>query len=183
MKTRRLQVLLVAAMTLGATGSAWALDAWRDRRGLFFGVGVGAGSGKSDFKGADSHIGYHLRARVGGGVSKELTLDAEFGWHAASFEEGTSDVSNSILTGLVAANYFVYEGLYLRGMGGVAQLNTDFDPGDSSGDTGLGVGLGLGYEFFASANLAVGVGGDYRLLHFDDFDFTLINFGITATWY
>ena len=179
---------LAAVLVLTVAGEALALDAWRDRRGLLFGVGIGAGSGKTDVKDADSHIGFNFSARIGGGVSKDLTLDADLGLHKASFEQdshGTStiDVSYTIFTGMIGANFFVYDGLYVRGMGGVANISTERDPGKDTDETGTGVGLGAGYEFFASADLAVGVGADYRLLFFDDVDFTMINFGVTGTWY
>ncbi len=173
----------VALLVLTVAGEAFALDAWRDRRGLLFGLGVGAGAGKTDVKDADAHIGFNFTARVGGGVSKDLTLDAELGLHKASFEESGVDVSYSIFTGMIGANFFVYQGLYLRGMGGVSQISTELDPGVDSDETGTGIGFGAGYEFFATADLAVGIGADYRLLFFDDANFTMTNFGVTGTWY
>jgi hypothetical protein len=183
MKTRKLCAWTTAALVLGTASSAWALDAWRDRRGLYFGAQVGAGSGQSDADGAESQIGFNLRARVGGGINKQLTLDAELGWRTASYDQGPRDISESLFTGLVGGSFFIYDGLYVRAQGGVGQLTLDADPGGDDGYTGFGFGAGVGYEFFATADLAVGVGGDYQLFSFDDFNFTTINFGVTATWY
>ena len=182
MRLHHLTALLAGGLIFGTAAQAFALDAWRDRRGLYFGVGVGAGSGKTDHKDSDAHIGYNLRARVGGGVNRELTLDAELGGHFESHDVAGQDASTSIWTGMLGANYFVMDGLYVRGMFGVAQAATEIGEAESD-ETGMGFGAGVGYEFFASGDLAVGVGGDYRLLSFDDFNFTTINIGVTGTWY
>ncbi len=178
---------VVALLVLGTAGQALALDAYRDRRGLLFGVALGAGSGKADIKGEDAHIGFNLSARIGGGLSEQLTLDAEFGYHLASFEQTSggvdTDRSNDLFSGMIGASFFVWQGLYLRAMAGVSHLSAAVDPGKDHSDTGLGFGGGAGFEFFANSDLAIGVGADYRYHSFEDFDFTQINFGVTATWY
>ena len=55
--------------------------------------------------------------------------------------------------------------------------------GVESDETGLVVGGGLGYEFFASADLAVGIGATYKLQQFDDANVSVLQFAITANWY
>jgi len=174
---------LATLLVLTLASEALALDAWRDRRGLFVGVGVGAGSGQSDVEGAEAPLGFNLDARIGGGVSKELTLDADLTVQRSSYDVSGIDISQQIFTGMIGANFFVHDGLYLRGMGGVSHISVDPDPGAEDSETGTGLGLGVGYEFFATADLAVGLGGDFRYLIFENFDFTMINFGVTGTWY
>lgn len=182
MRTNHVVAALTALMVVGLAGEAFALDAWRDRRGLLFGVGVGAGSSQSDIKDAEAHIGFNFDVRVGGGINKQLTLDATIGLQTASFDENDVEIGQDIFTGFIGANYFILDGLYARVMGGVAHIGV-LEPGEDDSETGTGFGVGAGYEFFATADLAVGLGGDFRYLSFEDSAFTMINFGVTGTWY
>lgn len=194
MNTRRIGALLAALMVIGLAGEAFALDGWRDRKGIYYGLGLGGGSAQPDTDGADSRLGLHLRGRIGGGVNKHVALDGELGWRYQSTEEdrGLSEVTitEQFVTLYVGGNFFVFDGLYIRAFGGLAYLIQSFDVKTPIGDgfdddsyTGLGVGAGVGYEFFASSDLAIGVGGDFQHQIFDDFAVNQINFGVTATWY
>ena len=174
MNARKTLISAVAALVVtGIASSAMALDGYRERKGLFYGGAVGFGVGRPDVDGAENEVGVNLRARVGGGVTSQLTLDAELG------VAKQIDVETNLVTGFMGASFFIVDGLYLKGMGGIAHIAPD--QGDSS--TGLGVGAGVGYEFFANADLAVGVGADYQRHFYDNFDFGLMNFGITVTVY
>ncbi|MCA9539682.1 MAG: outer membrane beta-barrel protein, partial [Myxococcales bacterium] len=151
MNPRRLLALLSALVVLGLAGQAFALDAYRDRRGMYYGLGIGGGANKFDTDKAENRIGFHLRGRVGGGISQNLTLDGELGWRIESYEQGAADVTNQFLTLYVGANYFVTDGLYIRGMGGLAHLLTSVEVNllgakatDDDSETGLGVGAGAG---------------------------------------
>ena len=73
-------------------------------------------------------------------------------------------------------------GLFLRGEVGLVSQTTEV-LGAESDETGLVVGGGLGYEFFASADLAVGIGATYKLQQFDDANVSVLQFAITANWY
>ena len=188
MNTRLWASALGLLMVLGTLSEAYALDAYRDRRGLYGGLSIGAGSGQADADRAKSHIGYNFRARIGGGVQQNLTLDAEFGWHGESYNEGKIETDVTLFTTFVGGNYFLIEGLYIRGMGGVAHISNSLTNTNNSGsrelsETGLGFGVGAGYEFFANADLAIGVGGDFQIAKFEDIDYTTINFGVTVMWY
>lgn len=183
MSVRKITPPLFALLVLGVAGQALALDAWRDRRGLLLGIGIGGGVGQSNADRAESHVGFNYSARVGGGVTQNLTLDGEYRGHYEFYDVGDVDVTHGIHMGVVGANLFVFEGLYIRGMGGLAYSSLETSTGADDSETGLTLGAGAGYEFFANSDLAVGVGGDFQYLFFDRADFTLINFGITATWY
>lgn len=163
---------VAAALMLSAT-FAHALDAWRDRKGLFYGGGVGFGVGKTDVEGAENEVALNGRLRLGGGVTDMLALDAEIGLG------NQIDVDTTLVTGMLGANVFVVDGLYLRAMGGMAH----FAPKRGESTTGLGFGAGLGYEFFANSDLAVGVGADVQHHGFDDYGFNAFNFGVTFTMY
>ena len=81
MKRHLILSALVGLIVVGMLGEAFALDGWRDRRGMYAGVMIGGGSAKTDQDNAKSQLGYHMGLRVGGGVSKTLTLDAK-AWQA-----------------------------------------------------------------------------------------------------
>lgn len=194
MKTRHIGALLAALMVIGLAGEAFALDGYRDRKGMFYGLSLGGGSATPDTDGAESRLGIHLRGRVGGGINKHVTLDGELGWRYQSTEEdaafGEYTVSETFLTMFVGGNFFVIDGLYIRAFGGLSHLIQSFEYDgtfvngfDDDSYTGLGVGAGLGYEFFASSDLAIGIGGDFQHHMFDDFAVDQINFGVSGNWY
>jgi hypothetical protein len=170
--TRAAAPAVAAALILSAT-SAHALEAWRDRKGLFYGGGVGFGVGKTDVDTAENEVAINGRLRLGGGVNDMLTLDAELGLG------NQIDVDTTLVTGMLGANVFVVDGMYLRAMGGMAHIG----PKQGESSTGLGFGAGLGYEFFANSDLAVGVGADVQHHAFDNYGFNAFNFGVTFTMY
>lgn len=199
MTKRSIPALLIGGLIVSLASPALALDGWGDRRGMFFGLTLGGGAvtptfdnGATSIEG-DTEIGFNFRARVGGGASRRLTLDAEFGVnsHTESKELNgfSAESSWNLYTTYIGANYFpiAKSGFYVRGMGGLAVATNDFE--DSSGrsrsnsETGLGFGFGVGYEFFANANLAAGVGGDYQIMSVNDYRFSMASVGVTATWY
>lgn len=198
MNTRRIGALLAALMVIGLAGEAFALDGYRDRKGMFYGMSLGGGSATIDVKdNDDSKLGVHLRGRLGGGINKHLTLDGELGWRYQSTEKdilgGEATFSETFLTMYVGGSFFVFDGLYIRAFGGLAHVimasefdasapGVTFEDGDKS-FTGLGVGAGLGYEFFASSDLAIGIGADFQHQIYDDFEVDQLNFGVSANWY
>jgi hypothetical protein len=163
--------LASAGVLLPATASA--LDAYRDRTGLFYGGGLGFGAGKSDADGAETKAGLNVSGRIGGGVTENLTLDFTMGLTKQL------DVDTTLVSGFVGTNLFVVGDLSVRLMGGIAHASLD----GADGETGFGAGAGLGYEFWANADLAVGVGADFQHLFFDEGSFDTLNFGVTFTVY
>ncbi len=161
-----------ATLVLLCATQAFALDGYRQRKGLLYGGAVGFGVGQLDKPGQNGEVGLNLRGRVGGGVTDVFTLDGEMGLMEQF------DVERRVVTGYFGANYFLYDGLYLRGFGGMAHL------GGKESTTGLGFGGGAGYEFFANADLAVGMGADVQLQKFgEEGDFTAFNFNIIFNVY
>ena len=176
---------LVTTLCLLFVSQALALDGYRDRRGLFYGVGFGGGQTKADVDGADGHIGYNFRARIGGGIDKELTLEAEIGLNSVAYSQSGIDVTQDITTVAVGGSIFVKQGLYIRAQGGIADMTVevDLDNVDPDSQTGLFMGVGAGYEFFANADLAIGLGVDFQHQMYDDVNLNALNLGITANWY
>ena len=186
---KRLGTLFAGLLVLGMAGQAFALDGFRDRRGLFFGINLAGGAGQAvaDGKSGDRNLGLMVGARVGGGINKRLTLDLSVdGYFQTRNEEVAAGIERKIdttlLSGMLGGSLFLVDGVYVRGMGGLAQSTVTVGKVENE-ETGLGLGLGAGYEFFANANLAVGAGLDYRMFIFNDVDYNILNVGITATWY
>lgn len=191
---KRLGTLFAGLLVLGMAGQAFALDGFRDRRGLFFGVNLAGGAGQAVADGktvGDRSLGLTVGARVGGGINKRLTLDLSIdGFFLTQNQELAAGIERQIdttlLSGMIGGSLFLVDGLYVRGMGGLANASSSVEgPGGkaTTDETGLGLGLGGGYEFFANSNLAIGAGVDYRMFVFDDVNYNVFNVGITATWY
>lgn len=174
---------IVITVCLLFVSQALALDGYRDRRGLFYGVGFGGGQTTSDIDGADSHIGYNFRARIGGGVDQTLTLDAEIGLNSVNYSQAGVNVEQGVTTVAVGANVFIEQGLYIRFQGGIAELSVHLDDSAEGAETGLFFASGAGYEFFANADLAIGLGVDFQHQMYDDQNLSALNLGITANWY
>lgn len=193
---KRLGTLFAGLLVLGTAGQAFALDGFRDRRGLFFGINLAGGAGQAMADGkkvGDRSLGLTVGARVGGGVNERLTLDLSIdGFFLTRNQEfGPTgierEVDTTLLSGMIGGSFFLVDGFYVRGMGGLAQATSTVEgvtgKDSENEETGLGLGLGGGYEFFANSDLAIGAGVDYRMFVFDDVDYNVFNVGITATWY
>ena len=181
---KRTLILASAAFLLVSlfASSAFALDGYRDRKGLYGGAMLMGSSSQADYANATGNLGLGISLRVGGGINSQLTLDLSVASRSGTATEGGADVTTTSSSMFLGANYFVNDGFYVRGMGGLAQLTSEVGPFEDS-ETGLGAGVGLGYEFFGSADLAIGVGGDFQIHSFDDVSVQLMNIGVTATWY
>ena len=62
-------------------------------------------------------------------------------------------------------------------------MSVSIDGSNEDTQTGLFVGGGAGYEFFANADLAIGLGVDFQHQMYDDLNLNSLNLGITANWY
>ena len=174
MKTSVFAMTLATVSLSGALASpAFALDAYRDRTGVFYGGGVGFGAGRADSTGAETKAGFNLDGRVGGGITQNLTLDFDLGMTKQL------GIDTTLVKGFVGVNLFPAGDLSLRLMGGIAYAA--IDGGD--GQTGFGAGAGLGYEFWANADMAVAVGVDFQHHFYDTVGFNALNFGLAFTHY
>ena len=174
-------ILISLALSFFAS-QALALPQYQKRTGIFYGAGFGGGHIKADSEGAEGHVGYNFRVRIGGGVNEQLTLEAELGFSNASYTQNDAKVEDSTRTVGVGANLFVAKDLYFRVQGGIADTTSEIGP-TSNDETGLFVAGGAGYEFFANAQLAIGVGVDFQHQIYDDMNVNALNFGVTANWY
>ena len=180
--TRILSSITVFSMVILLAGQSYALDGYRDRKGLFYGATLGGASFKADVAGSKRNLGYVFGGRIGGGVSDTLTLDGSLNLSFQSYTQGGINIDTNSTEMLIGANFFIEKGLYARAEGGLITQGIETDV-SSQDETGVVVGGGLGFEFFASADLAVGFGATYQMQQFDTNNVSSLKFAITATWY
>jgi hypothetical protein len=180
--------LVIVAGILTASASAFALDAYQDRRGLFTGIGLGGGAA---FEGGGTGGAALIDLQLGGGATRDLTFDMDLDiWFQLMDHH-----DNWMITPGPEINYFITDGLFVRGGLGLALVFVTGekvkDPvpggGKSSEQNDFTIGfdgsLGLGYEFFVNSNLALGmaVEGDYVVLKGDDVG--SVNFSMELKYY
>jgi hypothetical protein len=118
------------------------------RRGLWFGLGLGAGGESNDFvAGAgDSDPFYQptVSLRLGGTLGRHLRLGGEvLSWIN---EEGNAVESLSSLLFVAQLYPIKAAGLYFKGGLGIGRNAVSFDDGFDVGDTGFAGLVGAGYE-------------------------------------
>lgn len=118
------------------------------RRGLWFGLGLGAGGESYDLRDGAGYGSVLYRPtvsfRLGGTVSQHLRLGGEvLTWIN---EEGHA--VESLTSALFVAQFYPASslGLYLKGGLGIGRNAVDFDDGFDLGDTGFAGLVGVGYE-------------------------------------
>lgn len=118
------------------------------RRGLWFGLGLGAGGESFDLRtGAGySEVLYQptVSLRLGGTVSQQLRLGGEVLVWINEQDHAVESLSSALF---VAQFYPVSNlGLYLKGGLGIGRNAIAFDDGFDVGDTGFAGLIGAGYE-------------------------------------
>ena len=106
--SRSIGIATFLALTLVAS-SAWALDGYKDRRGIFLGVGLGGGVGAADTDvdgeatGLDDgrQLGLDLSATLGGGVTEFLTVGAQGNWWIRTVQLGERSLEHQHLNLMV----------------------------------------------------------------------------------
>jgi hypothetical protein len=175
-KLKKTSAALFAAIFFFGASSASALDAAKDRRGLFWGMGMG-GNGSLSIPGPDVGGGFNFDIQLGAGATKNLTLSLDVDVIGVYLESQ----QNIIFCPGPELNYFFGEtGLFIRvGLAAALSLVQE-DETDSFGNTtdngvefgaGFQAGGGFGWEFFANTNLALGIAVevDYMLRNVNDF--------------
>jgi hypothetical protein len=163
--------MVAFTLLLTAASSARALDAYRDRKGLFSGIGLGGGAVVSDDEAGGEFL---FDLTLGGGATADLTLALDLDIRYQRFD---ADRRNWMVVPGPQLDWFIAGGLFLRAGIGLAlafvrgpEVSDVAVPGKEVEDNDFTLGfdgsLGVGYEFFTSSNLALGVAveGDYFVL-------------------
>jgi hypothetical protein len=191
---RTLVALVAAGFVMMAASSAFALDNYADRKGLFFGLGIGGGVGGVDLANDQGEAGFedgrlpgfHANAMLGGGVNENIVLGAQYNWWGRTVTKGENQWAHHHTSFLAAGNFFLIKGLYLEGGGGLAYSTFDGTRGGedkSHNEMGFALKGGAGYEFFINGTHAIGVNGGYTRHFYDTASFDTFNAGISVRWY
>jgi|GEM_PF-1389224 len=193
---RALAALLIVASVMLLSSSAFALDGYADRKGVFVGLGVGGGIGAVDTEesgitnglGDGRKLGLSLHGIIGGGVNKNILLGLGVNTWIRTTEQGSHEYSHQHWNFLANGNFFLIDGLYIDAGAGLAYADFDASIGDNVtnySEMGLALRAGLGYEYFLNGTHAVGLNVGYtRHFYFDaDAAFDTIGATIGIRWY
>lgn len=155
------------------------------RRGLWLGLGLGAGGESYDLRPSTGYSEVLYRPtvsfRIGGTVSQHLRLGGEI----LSWINDVGPALESLSSALFVAQLYPWAstGLYLKGGLGIGRNAVEFDDGFDEGDTGFAALVGAGYElrlgrrFFLNPTIDL-VGHRYRNSGVGDYQERLVNFGL-----
>lgn len=185
---------LVAAGVLLAGSQAMALDAYKDRRGVFAGVAIGGGVGASETDregettGLDEQrqMGLLLRAELGGGVTQNLAFSGQGNWWIRTVEVNDRELEHNHMNLLANVNYFLIEGLYATGGFGMAYGTFESQAGtqlNTYAEMGIAAKVGAGAEFFVNGTVAAGVEANYTRHFYSESFFDTVGGGIVIRWY
>jgi hypothetical protein len=158
-KVSLMAMALAASLTaLTFAGEASALDASKDRRGAFAGLGVGGGVAVEDGEPAGALM---WDAQLGGGATNNLTLALDVDFWLQWYEHHR----NFMVSPGPEVSYFIGDtGLYAQLGIGVGLKTRVFEERDIATvedtrefDAGFDVGAAFGWEFFLSSNVALGL--------------------------
>ena len=188
-----IQMFLFLGLVFGAS-QAWALDGYKDRRGVFGGLGVGGGVGASELDqegestGLDDvrEMGLTLRAEVGGGYTKWLTFSGQGNWWIRTVEVGTRKLEHHHFNLLANGNVYFFDTLYATG--GFGLTYAAFDASTLLGtreyrEMGFAAKAGVGAEFFVNGTVAAGVEATYTRHFYSNSYFDTVGGGLVMRWY
>ena len=198
-KHTALGAIACASLLILTTTQAMALDGYQDRRGLFSGLSLGGGVGATvvdEDEGANTpstgldngrKLGLSLSAIAGGGITQDLTAGAEISWWLRTVELNNLDLSHHHLSFNAVGQYFLIDGFFVQGGGGLAYAIFDAQNDGMNiqryQELGLALKGGAGFEFFVSSQIAVGLNAHYTRHFYTNAEFDTIAAGATVRWY
>lgn len=192
---RRLSAFLFASLIVFTSAQAFALDGYKDRHGLFLGVGLGGGPGAVHVDdellttGLDdgSELGFHLHAIAGGGINQRITLGAELNTWIRTVAIQDLRLNHQHWSLNAAADFFIIDGLFLGAGAGLAYAFSDATLPNLEKSRYQEMGLALkgaaGYEFFLNGTVAAGVRLSYTRHFYQHVDFDTFQGALTLRWY
>lgn len=184
MKIRMLVFILLGGIFLSTSAPAAFIDGYQDRRGFFVGGSIGGGNGTTtiDTGGDFDTIGFLFAGRIGGGVSRNFTLDAEFSAWFGEEEIMGLTLDRKEFDVIVNGNFFLGRDFYLRGGLGFAVGKLDL-LGFGESQEGFAASGGLGYELFMNSNLAANINLAWKGHYYDDFNFNYFGIQVGLNYY
>lgn len=191
----RLIALCIATIILFSATSAWALDGYKDRHGLFAGGGIGGGPGSIVLDDGDvlsglegtGDLGLHLHGIVGGGVTDRLVMGAEINSWIRTVSVNNSSLNHQQWSANAVADFFLVHGLFIEAGLGLAYAYSDGQRDDGSTsryqEMGLAAKAALGFEYFLNGNAAAGIRFGYTRHFYSRVDFDTFTGGIMLRWY
>jgi hypothetical protein len=180
---------------LGTSTSAFALDGYQDRRGLFAGVGVGGGVGSVGVDQSDERTGIdrgrkaglHLNAIFGGGATDRLVLGGEANLWQRTVVVNEDSLSHSHWSFNAVADLFVLDGIFVEVGGGLAYGAFQAQEAGQElvryQELGFAAKAGGGFEFFVNSQVAIGMRVGYTRHFYSNSDFDTIAGGFSVRWY
>lgn len=189
----RITAFIIAFAIFFTTSTAWAIQGYKDRHGVFYGFGVGGGPGAvhidNELSGLEGtgDLGLHLHGILGGGLSENLTFGAETNAWIRTVSVGSSSLNHQHWSFNAVGNLFVLEGLFLEGGLGLAYAFSDATAADGSEsryqEMGLAFKAGTGFEYFLDGTVAAGMRFGYTRHVYSNIDFDTFIGSVTLRWY
>jgi hypothetical protein len=193
--TARSLAAFIALALFAFSSHAAALDGYKDRHGLFVGVGVGGGFGAVDVDENDirtgfedgGEIGLHLSGIVGGGWTQNILFGTEMNWWMRNTEIGQQRLNHQHLSFNAVTNVFLIGPLYAEAGLGLAYAMFDGWTGDEQTrkyrEMGVAAKLGAGFEYFINGTVAPGFHVGYTRHFYQRAEFDTFKAGVTLRWY
>lgn len=190
---RPLAALTAAVALLLCAANASALDGYADREGVFVGLGFGGGMGAANVDEGDLSSGFDgrqlgpaLQGIVGGGISDKILFGAQLNYWYHNAEYGSNNFAHNHSNLMAVGDFFLFEGLYVEGGGGLAYTNFEGERGGTATDQsemGLALRAGLGFEHFLNGTHAVGLNAGYTRHFYSRSVFDTLGGGFSIRWY
>ncbi len=185
--------VVVAFVLMLIASDAFALDAYKDRRGMFVGLGVGGGVGSvPDQPGevtgvADGEMGLATQLTVGNGIWKILTMGGQFNWWVRTVDVNEQSLSHHHLNFLATASFFPLDFLYATGGFGMGYAIYDSSVAGIEvkkyRELGIAAKVGAGIEFWVNGQVATGVEAAYTRHFYSGSDFDTFTGALVVKWY
>ncbi len=189
---RRTIATLIALCFLLTASTAWSIQGYKDRHGLFVGGGIGGGPGAVQYDNEDTglegrgNLGLATHFVVGAGASNNVLFGAEVNNWTRTTDVGGNTLNHLQWSFNAMSNIFVFEGLYLEGGLGLAygMTETSRDGEERSHqEMGLALKAGTGFEYFVDGTVAAGLGFGYTRHFYSNIDFDTFIGSIRLRWY
>lgn len=192
---RAFAALLVAGFVVMSASSAFALDRYASRKGIFAGLTLGGGLGAVDMADGKGQSGFedgrqpglNIGAIVGGGATDNIVLGVQGDLWVRTVQKGSLELDHRHWNFLAQGDFYLIKGLYLEAGAGLAYASYDAaidgNQVENYGEMGFAARAGAGFEYFLNGTYSAGVNVNYTRHFYSSADFDTVTAGITFRWY